>query len=150
MVKENEEKVEREWREVREIEAWRGIREEEKKKGRRSREFHQCSHAHVHARVKEREEKRLVRGEGRGGEEKKERGEDDEQEKHVEWERECGGRERDFSRFGEVVLRERVGLGGPCHGPVFGTPFGPSFGLGLGPVSIHLVTVRFGLNFGLS
>ena len=32
----------------------------------------------------------------------------------------------------------RLGLGGPGHGPVFGTPFGPSLGLGLGPVSVHL------------
>ena len=29
-----------------------------------------------------------------------------------------------------------LGLGGPGHGPVFGTPFGPS--LGLGSVSVHL------------
>ena len=49
---------------------------------------------------------------------------------------------------------ERGGLGGPGHGPVFGTLFGPSLGLGLGPVSVRSrstsVTVRFGLNFGLS
>ena len=32
--------------------------------------------------------------------------------------------------------RSCVALGGPGHGPVFGTPFGPS--LGLGPVSVHL------------
>ena len=31
-----------------------------------------------------------------------------------------------------------VGLAGPGHGPVFGTPFGSSLGLGLGPVLVHL------------
>ena len=37
----------------------------------------------------------------------------------------------------KVEERERErGLGGPGHGPVFGTPFGPS--LGLGPISVHL------------
>ena len=34
-----------------------------------------------------------------------------------------------------------LGLGGPGHNPVFGTPFGPSLGLGLGPPQSQSVSV---------
>ena len=37
-----------------------------------------------------------------------------------------------------IVERLDLGLGGPGHCPVFGTPFHPSLGLGLCPVSVHL------------
>ena len=43
-----------------------------------------------------------------------------------------------FFLVGQEIFRSRVGLGGPGHGPVFGTPFGPRLGLSHGPVSVHL------------
>ena len=45
-----------------------------------------------------------------------------------------------------------LGLGGPGHGPVFGTPLGPHLNSVSVSISVHLGhgSVRFGLNFGLS